>query len=752
MAEMRIKTFYLPALTSTSNKSLYFETSAQRNKFFDNIGVGRSYTYPYDVYIKDLDELVQTITLTGIDKDFVDTYAEIKDPDRSVERFYYYITDKKEIGNNTWEITLLLDTVTTYLGAGNSVGFNLTKNAIVTRRHKTRSFDETPEPYDFPLYVKEIQTNDLGDNRVRLVYRNRPFDKKPVAYIHSETSKEVDVEPAALDYPVEWNYLGLMQNTAMATTKTRWKGGVIIKNTTMFKHHTITGVYQPNTHYALGVIQHVSADETHPVLLVLNDTDGSVVTSWSLRTELGVTQDIPQQFTIQPLTGEELFVNTFINGTISWADLTSTYTAANSGNSTGKKNTWTFQDIDIYEPMIHRVIEIPGFMGMDAFKSDLRGVYALIDTPLKQQVTWQNPRNPLTFDVSKVTKLRVPHNDKKLFSRQYMPSFYNHYGTSIECTLSDEGTLYSNVATPNRFSFKLDMPYFGSSYIHNMLTATDGDKLTYTTDNTVITLKDEAYTYDQYYKDIEDRLTKRSEAAEKRNAVINGIQTGLTLFTRSYGLTRAMAKPQIEFAPGKGGAGAIWEYEQEMAKYKRHLSTSGVTMATAAIGAGLSMMQGFMSAADTKKNNKDNLEIKLLGLLMSPTLTDGGDLDFNRDNNLDKPRIVTFGLLKEHLDFLDNVFHFTGYDTLEFMDLQAENFKTRRYFNYWQASLPIEGGNNYGFDDNIARDIVRRFENGVTIMHPQMDELNFYKVADLTAATNTYDSVDWNQEYENWEV
>lgn len=752
MAEMRIKTFYLPALTSTSNKSLYFETSAQRNKFFDNIGVGRSYTYPYDVYIKDLDELVQTITLTGIDKDFVDTYAEIKDPDRSVERFYYYITDKKEIGNNTWEITLLLDTVTTYLGAGNSVGFNLTKNAIVTRRHKTRSFDETPEPYDFPLYVKRIQTNDLGDNRVRLVYRNRPFDKKPVAYIHSETIKEVDVEPAALDYPVEWNVLGLIQNTAMATTKTRWKGDVIIKNTSMFKHHTITGVYQPNTHYALGVVKHVSTNEWHPVLLVLNDSDGSVVTSWSLREQLGVVEDEPQFFTIQPLTttGEELFVNVWIDGEISWANLISTYTPANKGNSVGKKNTWTIQDIDIYEPMIHRVIEIPGFMGMETFKNDMRGVYTLIDTPLKQQVTWQNPRNTLSFDVSKITKLRVPYNDKKLFTRQYMPSFYNHYGASIECTLSDEGTLYSNVATPNRFSFKLDMPYFGSSYIHNMLTATDGDKLTYTTDNTVITLKDEAYTYDQYYKDIEDRLMKRSEAAEKRNTVINSVQTGLTLFSRMRGLSGGIKKPEWDMSLPENQTLSQWYKDNDA--YTAGVKNLKINAGVAVAGAGLSLVQGFMNMADSKKNNKDNLEIKLLGLLMSPTLTDGGDLDFNRDNNLDKPRIVTFGLLKEHLDFLDNVFHFTGYDTLEFMDLQAENFKTRKYFNYWQASLPIEGGNNYGFDDNIARDIVRRFENGVTIMHPQMAGLNFYKVADLTVATDPFDSVDWNQEYENWEV
>lgn len=198
--------------------------------------------------------------------------------------------------------------------------------------------------------------------------------------------------------------------------------------------------------------------------------------------------------------------------------------------------------------------------------------------------------------------------------------------------------------------------------------------------NEIATIKDDAYTYNQYYKDLDDKQRRVQESAAYRNTALNSVNQAL-------GVTGGM------IAGGK---------------------PNPVQLVTRAGQAGINIAQSWMDLSDQMKLNDIAAKQKYIGLLLSASQISGGTLNFVKSFNGDKIREVQFGLTGNDLDYWDEVFHKFGYTTLEY---KIPNLKTRKYWDYKQMVID-EIASAYVTDECLD-DIKARFAEGVTIYHYQ---------------------------------
>ena len=340
--------------------------------------------------------------------------------------------------------------------------------------------------------------------------------------------------------------------------------------------------------------------------------------------------------------------------------------------------------------MTDRIVEVPYFVASNfTFHRDGYGIFIPLESSANIDLNMTFTRRPLggVFDTSRVDKNKVPHNDPKLYTSQFSPFMFVMNGVVIGLkreareggfpfTGVENTTVNFNydLLTPSSFRLKVTPP--GTYELE------DADELRQIWDvnNEIASIKDDAYTYNQYYKDLDDKQRRVQESAAFRNTALNSVNQAL-------GVVGGMIA---------GG-------------------TPNPVQLAARIGqAGINITQSWMDLADQMKLNDISAKQKYIGLLLSSTQISGASLNFLKTFGGDRVRALQFALTGRELDYWDEVFHKFGYTTLEY---KTPVLKTRKYWDY-KEMLIDEVSSAYVTDECID-DIKARFAEGVTLFHYQ---------------------------------
>lgn len=691
---MTVTLYYIPELQINKNQTIKFSSSTQRDNYFAAITKQKTLSYIGDTY--DVDLLENEIGVDLTDKDY--NYCVITQ-DTSFKH-YYYIVGSDQRGAGQVALLLYKDTFMTYMSVDN-IGFSIGwKPSLVVREHKNRFtsdttpriiYNEFPEKATVEPYI--INTTVLGSGvRARFVYRNRSKDWKPVAYVYSETTQSVS-----------WTGDDWVANLKAGSYVNQipfyvWDGDYeYTLNPSATPNIPITDTWSTYFHILIPTVgggswqvvrMKKSDGEPHSVVLNLP------AAAFNFKIKLG-TQS----------TNKIYYVNYVAEEYITWSDIESNYTALNN-EATGTGNLPTFSSIDIYDAANEKVVEIPYLDTTMSFKKDGFGIY--VDLEEKNEVSISFNLTTI-FDTSKVDKNRVVTNDPKLFHSQFAPYFIVFNGHTIgikrEWINKAGGVTNGNTSItidfivsltqPSLFNYKLTIP----SYVTHNVDELIGRVMV---NNEVSTVKDEAYTFNEYYRDLDDKTRKIQEDASARNLVLGSINQVTSIVGGAFGIGAATS-------PGMRTA----------------------QLGARAIGAGINIANSVMEHQDMLKQNQINYEQKYIGLMLQASQVSGSNLDFVRANNIDKFRAVSFQLRGFDLNYWDNYFHKFGYQTLEY---KIPTLKTRKYFDYKQI-ITDEFIQDFGLKQDCIDDLKGRFAQGITIYHCQEDL-----------------SIDWQQLKENWEV
>lgn len=692
--------YSIPELNKQKNRTIRFSTPLERVTFFDS-KIKETHTGVTIGHIENWWKLNQSVIIYNNFRSpsLIHNYAKIEyDFGHSA---YYFIDNYNERGSNQVEYNLTMDTMMTHLSLPSVETDNYFKQALVVREHKQRFdyniltpyYHKYPEPFNVKHIISNEQTKVSAlSPRARLVFRNRNIDWKPVAYVYSEVAKEVPVSggvwigevnniPAGnhfetSQYVWDGDYRYSKDGGATWTVQTedwanyfhlfqRWEhgGGVVVR---VFK--------------SSGAV----AGTGHPGI--------TVTSTQSLTLEIGTI--LPQR---------NLYLVPYEGSAISWAGIQN---ICNNLNRYGGGNLplKLFSDINIYDSSNERIIEIPYLPSTGiTYHRDGFGIYIELDTKLNFSI---NHTFNKAYDFTRTAdRLRVPYNDPKLFTSQFSPIIIKHQDGQFllkremidfqefnETAHTHTILLNTNLFTPSNFNLLVQSNY-------SKLESINEEKQAYVINNEIASVKDEAYTYNQYYKDIDEKTLRINQNAQLRNAAIGTINQ-----------VAGVAGGAMSF----GGGGSF----------------NPAQLASRGLGAGISIFDTWAAYGDNMKVMKLEREKQLAQILLSQSQISGSSLDFLKVSSDDKIKIYEFQPIDHERDYYDITFHKYGYTTLEYKSLE---FKTRRYFNYIQAILE-EYEVTATMTEEVYNDIRDRFAQGITFFH-------IYN-----------DSIDWSQIKENWEI
>lgn len=360
--------------------------------------------------------------------------------------------------------------------------------------------------------------------------------------------------------------------------------------------------------------------------------------------------------------------------------------------------TKTFKDIDYSDARFKKIVEYPYFDFSADFKlkDEGGGDYNIyIDFDQVNSVGFKKQNLIPAFDMSKTDKARVSLNDPKIYHSQFIQHAINIYGNNLVIKPENmpsrdlEFTLDIDIASSNSIRLK-----YKTIRNNNNL----DDEEVFAINNQVTQIISEGYTYQQYYKDIEQRQLQIQENSINRNTAISTINQVLGVV---------------------GGLTAGFEKINPVQLGMR----SGQAL--------MNIASSIADAEDQKKNNSLNYAQKIQSMKLSEINIIGSGLKFMNIDDKDKIHIITRKPIEKELKFIDDMLYFEGYSCLEY---KTPTFKTRKYFDFKRMALD-EVEVTAAINEDIKNDIKRRFLEGVTIFHPQ---------ADL--------SIDWYQTKENWEI
>lgn len=696
--------YNIPQLRENLNRSILFFDVQERDEFFHYDVPKKTYTDVQIGHIKDFLNLYQTVTvfdehrLPPSSYNYVRIdYTQLASPNY----FYYYIQGFKELGNNQIEYQLKLDTLMTFLSTDDQV--DDIKEALVLREHKKRFegnipiFDKYPEAVDVKHEI--INTDVYYGSRVRLVYRNRVVDWRPVAYIFTET-------------PVNVPVAGGLYISEINSAPVNWTGGQSPSSTYMwdgaYRYSTDNGKTWTWVDDTWSTYYHMYVKDITGVGYVMRIRKSNGVIDSEVYTISPDKVLIIEVGTVAP--ARNLYVYNFPDNNIpNWTTVEINGVRVNYENAT--LTTDTFDDIDIYDAQNERIVEIPFF---NIYNLDLRrdkfGVYVELKTVIEQGYELEIDYAQTPFDTSKTNNANwIPFNDPKLYTSQFSPVIINHYGAQFilkrelikQSSLGSGGTyhqwdFYASVIDSSNFSYKIETKYDKGENVNE-------NKLTYSVNNVIASVKDEAYTYNQYYKDIDEKSLRIKESAALRNATLSTIQQ-----------VAGVAGGAMAFGVGGG------------------FNPAQLTSRT--VGATISSIATWSDYADEMKQMKLDRERQLTQLLLSQSSIEGSNINFIRDNDDDMLKVYYFEPTTHEKLYYASIFHRFGYQTLEY---KKPAFRTRKYFDYKKMVI-ANWTPNIRVTKEIYDDVVARFEAGVTIYHynPGQQQLTDF---------------DWDQNKENWE-
>lgn len=696
---MTVTLYRIPQLRADKPNTISYENPSDRTRFFNAIttklqvsegdsNIGR---------ITDIGKLYQEVTVftNGRDPYTSYNYASIH---KAGKYYYYYITNYREIGNSQVIYSLKKDTLITYVTLLNAPDVAISQHrALVTREHKPRFnyenntalYHRIPEPGDTTKPILHSTASISGARRVRYVYKNRT-DSKPVAYPYVESPLSITVQGT--------DWIGTVYSSIETGGETlyMWDGNF---------HYTY-GTGTPNIPVTVPsnmFVLYIRTALGGRSLILRNKTTGNY-DSLLFTVPAGVDLTIKVSTTnVQRLIVAPSYIS---NGT-PWSTITTTYDTINfSPTRTAALPLWS--DINNYDAMTDRIIELPYFdpAGM-TFYEDGYGIFLPLETKMVYTL-YSTIYNPFNYDMSKTNKNHVVGNDPKLYTSQFAPIVITLNGNAIGIKremLSDPGGIPQNIDVSLYLQNEVLFPStFNTSVYFNDHAYDVEDEYeleqTFDVNNEIATIKDEAYTYNQYYKDIDDKTRKIQESSAIRNNALNVVNQAL-------GITGGMIA---------GG------------------TPNPVQLATRSGQATINIAQSFMDLQDQLRMNNLQAKQKYIGLLLSTTKINGAPLGHLRPLGRDGWGIQTYALKDLDLLYWDQVFHKFGYTTLEY---KSPVLKTRSRWDYKQ--MIIDEVSSPIVNDECLLDIRERFAEGVTIFHP-------YNIAGLV------DQISWAQSAENWEI
>lgn len=631
---------------------------------------------------------------------------------------FYYIVDYEELGNSQWAYKLRLDTITSFCGIKTNPHIDIyTKPSLVMREHKDR-FDLSNNKVLFDRFIEsnnntkpEWKGGSLIDSitmsRLRLVYRNRAFDWKPAVYLYAETPFSVTVVNEDMIRTVYEVGVGgsnvrtyAIEGDYYHTTGSGNPSNLVTDNWSLYYHLVVD-----------------SGDTLcyHQWIYRINKVTGALVAN--VFPAYMCNYDHKIKVGDQSVNKLYHFTYDTSGGYPAWTIITGNNFPMNN-IAGGIQYLPDWDDIDAYDPKNERIVEIPyasaATLNALSPKSDSFGIYLeleqMIEESLQKEINTKSLfYTPSTFDLSGTDKAKVKHNDPKLFTSQFAPLFFVMNGMAIG--LKKEH-LYSNDFNPTSEFVNLKwgvglaqanqfyLHFTGLNFSEYIKEEIDETVKRWTVNNEVASFKDEAYTYNQYYKDLDDRSRRITEEAANRNMKLQAVSqiTGI--------------------AGGAFGLGAA-----------KNPGIAALQLGSRAVSAGINIYQGIKDYQDFMAQQEIKYKQKYLDLELSVTNVAGANIDFLRKQNIDKVRFIEFGLSERDMDFWDMHFHKFGYQTMEY---KIPNLITRKYWNYIQM-IPELIETPAWITEEMKLDIIERFQNGITFFHTDQAV------------------VDWNQEKENWE-
>lgn len=693
---MEVTLYNIPQLSAHKPISLTFISKSARDDYFNTFPnktipnyVGNDWGERYNLY--------NEITVNYIDI-AVNPYNYVKLKEDSTQEHFYYIIGYEQISVTSMALKLKKDTFMTYMSAPNTGVYLGSRPSLVVREHKPRFdytlgtvlIDEFLENNNntMPKLLDEGQL--LGTTRMRFVYRNRSSDWKPVAYVYSVGAQTVSF--IGDDWVANLTPGDVGENLYCFTGDYQYTFGSGTPNITVTDNWTL--YYHVLMIRGLGEQWRVERYEKSTGLPM----DVSVVTvpsggSFKIKmptTNIGQIYYCPRNLT--------------------WSTIQANYQALNNAPS-GTAVLPQFDQIDIYDVNNERIVEIPYFDSSMTFRKDGQGIYVTLDQIVKYQGVTQMlikiGTGTTIFDTSKTDKNRVKYNEPKLYSSQFSPRFITMNGMTqgfkLEWLNKGFGLTGPNLEvkpyfetsalSPSLYNMRLD---FGTGIIP-VKSQIDEFIKRWTVNNEVAVVKDDAYTFNEYYRDLDDKSRKIAEDASLRNAAFNIANQGLNVV---------------------GGA------------FKPDNSTQ---IATRGVSSVINMADTVLQHQDYMQQNMIKYNQKYISLQLSMSQISGSTLDFLKTFNGDKFRYHIYGLRDRDLEYWDEIFFKYGYQTLEY---KIPNLRTRRYFDYKQIIID-EYDQGYGIDEESYEDLRVRLANGLTLFHHD--------------ASRTL-QIDWNQTKENWEV
>lgn len=677
--------YRIPHLQANKKQTLDFVSSDDRDAWFDAVTNKLTISTSDSTigYLEDNNKLYTEITVTTNGTQPYSLYNYVQIQNNSSFKRFYFILDYKEIGRNQVKYFLKMDTMVTFVTTPNMGYYLGGGKSLVMREHKPRFSGSTPI-YDkfienINITPKILQTETfLGNKRFRGVYRNRANDWKPVVYIYAESAQSV-------------SYTG-----------TDWVGSLTpgsAANGIPFY------VWDGDYYYTLGpgTPNILQTDDWYTYFHALSLTTGGTwqVTRFVKSTGnvhsvvLNIPAGLGFKLKVGTVPTNRLYYATMTSPT-PWTTIHSLYTTLNNAAS-GTASLPLWSDIDIYDAQNEKIVEFPYLDLTAPFKKDGYGIYVELNTYMKFSQTisfslpsyYSLPSN--NFVTSGGDVARIPFNDPKIFTSQFSPRFIQSYTGSFLYKRESMGNLEFELGYSMFESSRFNLKYKGDGLFDNI----NEQYVSFDVNNQIATVKDDAYTYNQYYRDIEERTMAIQRAQNERNALTGSIQQGLGIVGGA--LSAGKLNPiQLGF---RAGAALV------------------------------NIASTYADLADNQEVTNLNYKQKLIQLQLSQSQIAGGSLEFVR--GLDKLKMYVYGPTGAEAKYLDDIFYLTGYNTLEY---KIPTLRTRKHFDYKQL-IPNEVETTASITEEIKEDIAQRFIEGITIFHPQADK-----------------SVDWYQTKENWEL
>lgn len=613
----------------------------------------------------------------------------------------YYIVDFEYLGKNQIKYYLEKDTITTFVLSNH---YNINNKQIILREHKNRfnadktpRYDKTLEDIEIkPTIVSEVSKissepttlalrsygGGVKDDRIlsEVVFGWEAYQENP-----KTVAKNRDFN---LEIPLGWGAGGHPSKVYLT-----WESDLGSANIIFVEDFTLVHIKEDDKHVLVPSVPFTTETLSDYVSITNNDNYAIIDNDKIILNGDGILRfhanNLNEGFRVLYDFGMELpLADDSLVKTFATIPTTTPYPTTQKARPLESLNrSSAFNQKIITLEYLYLTDFIPYFSnGFNTLRMPVNNHVFANDKTL----SLNNP----TFDTTgTLEKLKVAFNDPKLYTSQFNPYFLTF---SNESFLIRRESFYTSTNLDINVSLLYNKESLTKALLKVATNAYDEKEINELTkvvnlDNEEAIMKSSLNDYINTQAENEKRLQDLQIAKAQRDRTKQA-------FNSIIGI----------------GAGAVGG-----------LIASGGNPAGALVGAGVGVVKSVSDYAFATKNLnqmreelKLNYENKIKSLQISLMNTIGGGAHLNTFSESNILKLYQFELDSFEKHFLDNYFHFFGYNTLEF---KVPNLKTRMYFNYIKMEIINGIKNNQYITVEIENNIKERFIKGVTIFHLQDD-------------------------------